>query len=133
MRLFFVTPVWGVNQLGLFLESGLRSLFAPGNLPSLAEPGTCGYLIYTRAEDEDRLRNHPVIRRLEALMPVEIRLIGEPIVNAHRVMSDCHIDALRRADEREAATVFVPPDCVWGNSSIAQVQRIANSGKSLIH
>src|ERR1700680_4394012 len=86
MRLFFVTPVWGVNHLGLFLEIGLPSLFAPGNLPSLAEPGTCGYLIYTR-----------------------------------------------RADEREAATVFVPPDCVWGNCSIAQVQRIANCGKSLIH
>jgi tetratricopeptide (TPR) repeat protein len=133
MRLYFVTPVWGVNHLRLFLSIGLPSLLAPGNLAGLEEPGRCRFLIYTRASDEAQLKASAVFERLTALMTVEIHRIEEPISNAHRTMSDCHADALRRADDDDAAAVFIPPDCVWSNGSMSRVEQLAKSGKSMIH
>jgi tetratricopeptide (TPR) repeat protein len=133
MRLCFATPVWGVNHLGLFLSIGLPSLLAPGNLSGLREPAKCRFLIYTRAGDEEQLKASAAFGRLTELMTVEIHRIEGPISNAHRTMSDCHADALRRADEDDAAAIFIPPDCVWSNGSMVRVEHLARSGKSMIH
>jgi hypothetical protein len=133
MKFYFVTPVWGPGHLGLFLDVGLPTLLAPGNLPGLAEPWACRFLIYTRTEDEVRLRDAAAFQHLAALMSVEIRLIPDPITVPHRTMSDCHLDAMRQADADEVAAVFVPPDCVWADGSMARLERIAGSGKSMVH
>jgi tetratricopeptide (TPR) repeat protein len=133
MRFYFVTPVWGVNHLGLFLNVGLPSLLSSGNIPGLTSSEDCRFLIYTRAEDEGRLVEAPVFHRLQSCLSVEIHIIAEPISNAHRVMTDCHVDTLRRADEDDAAAIFIPPDCVWSDGSMVAVGRIARSGKSMIH
>jgi tetratricopeptide (TPR) repeat protein len=132
-RLFFVTPVWGINHLDLFLRIGLPSLLASCNLPGLSHPSDCCFLIYTRERDEERLTSAGVFRRLKALMPVEVHRILEPLTDAHRVMSDCHIDALRRVDMENAAAIFIPPDCVWANGGMARVEQLANAGKSMVH
>ncbi len=132
-RFFFVTPVWGVNHLSLFLEIGLPSLLAPGNLPGLSHPSDCRYLIYTRACDEQRLTDAESFRKLKTLIPVEVHRIPEPLANAHRVMSDCHIAALRRVDAEDAAAVFIPPDCVWANGGMVRLEALANAGKSMVH
>jgi hypothetical protein len=133
MQFYFVTPVWGVGHLELFLSVGLPSLVAPGNLSGLADAATCRFLIYTRPDDEARLRGATVFQRLALLMPVEIHLIREPITVPHRTMSDCHADAMRRADEDDAAAVFVPPDCVWADGCMVRLEQIARSGKSVVH
>ena len=133
MRFYFSTPVWGVNHLGLFLNIGLPSLLAAGNLPGLAAKEDCRFLIYTRAEDKARLVEAPIFQRLQACLPVDVHIIPEPISNAHRVMSDCHVDTIRRADTDDAAAVFIPPDCIWSDGSMVAVGRIARSGKSMIH
>lgn len=133
IRFFFVTPVWGVNHLGLFLEIGLPSLLASGNLPSLSHPSACRFLIYTRECDEASLIGADVFERLNAVMPVEVHRIPEPLSQAHRVMSDCHMAALQLADAEDAATVFIPPDCVWAHGSMASMERLAKAGKSLVH
>jgi tetratricopeptide (TPR) repeat protein len=130
---FFVTPVWGHNHLTLFLEIGLPSLLAPDNLPGLSRPSGCRFLIYTRECDEASLTGADVFARLSALMPVEVHRIPEPLSHAHRVMSDCHMAAMHLADTEDAATVFVPPDCVWSNGSMVRMERLAKVGKSLVH
>jgi tetratricopeptide (TPR) repeat protein len=132
-RFFFVTPVWGPNHLALFLEIGLPSLLAPGNLPGLTQPSACRFLIYTVERDEASLTGSDAFARLSALMPVEVHRIPEPLSQPHRVMSDCHIAALHLADAEDAATVFIPPDCVWANGSMARMEQLAKAGKSLVH
>jgi len=133
IRFFFVTPVWGVNHLGLFLEIGLPSLLAPGNLPGLSYPSGCRFLIYTRECDEASLVHADVFKRLNAVMPVEVHRIPEPLSYPHAVMSDCHMAALQVADTEDATTVFIPPDCVWAHGSMANMERLAKAGKSLVH
>jgi tetratricopeptide (TPR) repeat protein len=132
--LFFVTPVWGFNHLNLFTEVGLPSLLSSGNLPSTFSSRKCCFLIYTRIEDEEILDRADIFRRLKSLMPVEIHHIAEPLGdNPHRVMSDCHAAALHRADTEDAAAVFIPPDCVWADGSMASLARLADAGKAMVH
>ena len=127
------TPVWGAGHVGLFLNVCLPSLLSPGNLPGLAANPQNRYLVYTREEDEAELRAAPTIRRLSEIVAVEVILIREEITEPHRTMSNCHIDSIRRADEAGAAAIFLPPDCVWSDGSLRALQRIARSGKSVIH
>jgi hypothetical protein len=133
MRLYFSTPVWGKGHIELFQTVGLPSLLAPGNLPAVTDPAECRYFIYTRASDLETLKDSEAFRRLEALIPVEVRLVPEPIEVPHHTMSWCHADTLRRADEDDVAAVFLPPDCVWSDGSLRQLQALADSGKSVVH
>jgi hypothetical protein len=127
------TPVWGAGHLGLFLNVCLPSLLADGNLPGLSPNPQNRYLIYTRPEDESELRSGPTFRLLCEIIAVEVILVREEITEPHRTMSNCHIDSVRRADEVGAAAVFLPPDCVWSKGSMVALQRIARSGKSMVH
>jgi hypothetical protein len=128
----FSTPVWG-GHIHLFLSVCLPSLLAPGNLPGLAASSQNRYLIYTRPEDEAGLLAAPAFHRLAGILPVQVIPIRGEIANAHRTMSDCHLDSLRRADEAHGAAVFLPPDCVWSDGSMVRLEALANSGKSVVH
>jgi hypothetical protein len=128
----FSTPVWG-GHMHLFLSVCLPSLLAPGNLPGLAASNQNRYLIYTRPEDEAGLLAAPAFHRLAGILPVQVILIREEIANAHRTMSDCHLDSHRLADEAGGAAVFLPPDCIWSDGSMVRLQALANSGRSVVH
>jgi hypothetical protein len=127
------TPVWGAGHVGLFLNVCLPSLLSPGNLPGLAAGPQNRYFIYTRDEDQAELRAAPTFRRLSEIVTVEVIIIREEITEPHRTMSNCHIDSVRRADEAGAAAIFLPPDCVWSDGSMVALERIARSGKSVVH
>lgn len=127
------TPVWGESHLDLFLRIGLPSLLSSGNLPALAAPGPCQYFVYTRESERETLEAAATFRRLREVMPTEIIPIETDGAAPHRIMSDCHIDSLKRADETGAAAVFIPPDCVWADGSFRRVGEIAQTSKSMIH
>jgi len=133
MKFFFSTPVWGAGHIELFQKIGLPSLLAAGNLPAMAVNGECEYYIYTREQDVELLTVCPAYERLKQLMPVRIEYIPLPIEVPHHAMSECHADTLRRADEADAAAVFLPPDCVWAKSSLSNLLKHAKAGKSVVH
>ena len=129
----FSTPVWGAGHVGLFLNVGLPSLLAPGNLPGLTGNPESRYLIYTQSEYEKDIRAAHSYQRLANILAVEIIPISKKIEVPHRTMSDCHGDSLRRAEEVGAATLFIPPDCVWSDGSMVRLEALARSGKSVVH
>jgi hypothetical protein len=129
----FSTPVWGAGHVGLFLNVGLPSLLAPGNLPGLTGTPDNRYLIYTQPDYEKDIRASDAYRRLATVVTVEIVAIAKKIEVAHRTMSDCHGDSLRRAEAVGAATVFIPPDCVWSDGSMVRLESLVRSGKSVVH
>lgn len=71
MKFYFSVPVWGPNHTDLFINAGLPSLLAPGNIPGLREVGECRFFVHTRPEDEARLASAPSFQRLSKEMPVE--------------------------------------------------------------
>jgi hypothetical protein len=125
--------VWGAGHIGLFLNVGLPSLLAPGNLPGLTSNSENRYLIYTQSEYENDIRAAPSFQRLTSILTAEIIPIPTRIEVPHRTMSDCHIDSLRRAEKVDGAAVFLPPDCVWSDGSMVRLAALAGSGKSVVH
>jgi hypothetical protein len=133
MKFYFSVPVWGNNHIGLFIDVGLPSLLAPGNIPGLREVADCRFFLHTRPEDEARLANAPCIQRLAKYMPVEIRLISGSIVNPYITMSNCHREIMRLAAAQDIPAVFPSPDHVWGDGSMIRMERLAEAGKTAIH
>jgi hypothetical protein len=133
MRIYFSTPVWGDGHIELFKTIGLPSLLSPSNLPSLAEPAQCRYFIYTRPQDVENLKDCEAFRRLEGLIPVAIHALPDSMEFPYLVLSKCNSDTLRHADEDDVAAVFLPPDCVWSDGSLANLQKLADAGKSVVH
>ena len=133
MKFYFSVPVWGPNHTDLFINAGLPSLLAPGNIPGLREVGECRFFVHTRPEDEARLASAPSFQRLSKEMPVEIRLIRDPIVNPYITMSGCHREIMRLATAHDVPAVFPSPDHVWGDGSMVRMERLADAGKTAIH
>src|SRR5690242_15250478 len=78
-----VLPVWGYEYVRQFLECGLPTLLAPGNVPALAAELPCEFILLTSAADEEFLREHATFKRLAAICPTEIRLIDHLITDGN--------------------------------------------------
>src|SRR5215207_3169527 len=62
-----VLPVWGYEYVRQFLECGLPTLLAPGNVPALTAELPCEFIILTSSDDEEFLREHSTFKRLSAV------------------------------------------------------------------
>jgi tetratricopeptide (TPR) repeat protein len=136
MRYFdFIVVVWGAGHTGVFLEAGLPSLLASGNLAGINARDRSRFQLFTRSDDLQKIEAAPVFRRLRELMAVDIELIDDWFDGAapHAVMSRAHREALRRAQQRGADSVFVPPECVWADGSMVNLERIAACGARMVH
>ena len=76
-------PVWGYQYVRQFLECGLPTLLAPGNVPGLATELPTEFVILTSADDEGFIREHSAFRRLSAICQTEIRLIDHLITDGN--------------------------------------------------
>jgi hypothetical protein len=118
-----LVPVWGYTYVKQFLDFGLPSLLAPGNLPALVRSLPCDLVIMTREEDIDLLHNHPAWARLCNICSVEIRMIDELIVdgNHHVTITLAYTAAVRAAGEKICDTCFffLVSDCLLADGSLA--------------
>ena len=132
MRCFdFSVVVWGDVHTGIFLDVGLPSLLSPGNLPGLASIAEARLLLFTRAADLRRMESSSPFRLLRALITVETVLMdrwfdGEQKPSPHALMSRAHRESFKAAFERNADAVFIPPECVWADGSMVNLERIVS-------
>jgi hypothetical protein len=130
----FVTAVWGPSHRRTFIEIGLPSLLAAGNIPGISALGRSRFHLFTKPSDLRILEASPVFGLLRRTIEVEIDLIDEQFdIAPHLMMSQCHREGLRRAYELGAGTVFVPPDCVWADNSMVNLERIAAGKATTVH
>jgi len=103
-----VVPVWGYGFVRQFLEVGLRTMLAPGNVPALAAALPCEFILLTSLEDEPFLRLHPSFRALSAVCPVDIRLIDHLITgnNYSTTITLAYAEAIRAAGPAMLDTCF---------------------------
>jgi 2-polyprenyl-3-methyl-5-hydroxy-6-metoxy-1,4-benzoquinol methylase len=103
-----IVPVWGYSFTRQFLEVGLRTMLAPGNVPALAAALPCRFIILTSVEDEPFLRLHPSFRALSAVCPVELRLIDHLITgtNYSTTITLAYAEAIRAAGPGMLDTCF---------------------------
>lgn len=132
----FAVPAWGDQHVGLMLNVMIPSLLAPGNLPALADPSRCRFVVYTSREDLERIEASPALAAVRRLMPTWCTAFDTstpPDGNRHAPASAAYATALRLAHEDGAALVIPPPDCVVSDGLIATLQAHAAAGTRVVH
>jgi hypothetical protein len=134
--LHFVTQLWGASYVQLYADYVIQSLIGKGNLPSLSSCSDAIYEIYTTEQDWKSLTNNLNFQRaVKALGDwVEFRWIEikEKIKDPYAMMTECHRQAIKAAERRNAAILFLQPDVIVGNGSLATVRNQLLKGKRLV-
>ena len=76
-------PIWGYRFIRQFLDVGLPTWLAGGNLPALAARLPTEFVILTSREDETFIRSHPMFAELKKICPVVTHYIDHLITNSN--------------------------------------------------
>ena len=129
-----LVPIWGYRFVSQFLEFGLPTLLAPGNLPSVARELPFRVVALTSEEDEPLLLAHPAWRRLQKICAADIERIDDLITESNHsaTMTLALARAIRSCGAEMVDTCFVlwMSDYLSANGSLAAVMRGFRNGAS---
>lgn len=131
-----VTAVWGAEFIDLFLDLCIPNQLSPGNLPALP-PGS-RYRVLTPAADVPFLASHRGLDPVRRLLPVDIVDVdmtdadratrpGERW-NTHKRMIACHRKAAADAGVDGRALIFLAPDFILSEGTMAGLVRMHRAG-----
>ncbi len=126
-------PVWGERYIRDFLDYGLPSLLAPGNLPALSKLAPCTFVLLAPARDAAIIQSHKLWTRLLDCCSVRIAPIDDLISrSSSTVLTLAYALAIREARERALDTCFVPlvADYVMSDGSLLAVVKHVFAGAS---
>lgn len=131
-----VTAVWGAEFIELFLELCIPNQLSPGNLPAL--PHGSRYRIFTPRADVPLLSSHRGLDPVRQLLPVEIVEVDMTDAdraarprerwNTHKRMIACHRKAAADAAVEGRALIFLAPDFILSEGTIAGLVRMHREG-----
>ena len=129
-------PVWGHRYVRQFLEVGLPTLLARGNVPALAQSLPCEFELLTSAADEGYIRQHPVFRRLAGVCRASIRQIDHLITagNNSTTLTLAYTEAIKAAGPaiRDTCFFFLVSDYIVADGSLASVLARIRAGASAV-
>jgi hypothetical protein len=129
-------PMWGHRYVRQFLEVGLPTLLAPGNVPALAQSLPSEFVILTSGADEGYIRQHPTFLRLADVCRTSIRPIDQLITagNNSTTLTLAYADAIRAAGPAMLDTCFffLVSDYIVADGSLASVLARIRAGASAL-
>ena len=129
-------PVWGHRYVRQFLEIGLPTLMAPGNVPALAQSLPSEFEILTSAADESYIRQHPVFLRLAEVCRASIRPIDHLITagNNSTTLTLAYAEAIRATGRAMLDTcfLFLVSDYIVADGSLASVLARVRAGAGAV-
>ncbi|MEM7620076.1 MAG: hypothetical protein AAF228_06380 [Pseudomonadota bacterium] len=135
-NIHMVTQLWGQHYIDLYTDFVIPTLLSPRNFPVFRDATSVEYEIYTRSEDEARLASHQNFKVLcEALKGwanIKVNIIEGPIADPYATMSACHRKAIEKADDNNAALLFLQPDVLTGDGALETVKSQLLSQKRLV-
>jgi hypothetical protein len=118
-------PVWGQHYVKQFLDFGLPTLLAPGNLPAVAERLPCKFVFLTSEDDMSRLREHPAYAFLNSICDVDFHLIDDLITgdNYSTTITLAYARAVHAggADLLDTCFFFLISDYLMADGSLSSV------------
>lgn len=127
-------PIWGYRFVSQFLEFGLPTLLAPGNLPAVARELPFRVVALTSEEDRPLIRTHPAWRRLEKICAADIEAIDDLITESNHsaTMTLALARTMRSYGAAIVDTCFIlwMSDYLSGDGSLAAVLRGFQTGVS---
>ncbi len=140
MRFHFVNVVWGEEYTRTCVEVMLPALLSSGNLAHSALAGNARFLFYTTPADAERIAASSAFRRLSQLMEVEMldltefrKVTGSAGMAKYRLMNACQGHAVLRANEANAAIVFLCPDLMVSDNLCKRLIELADEGRTVVY
>src|SRR5829696_5245942 len=131
-----VLPVWGYEYVRQFLECGLPTLLAPGNVPALTAELPCEFIILTSSDDEEFLREHSTFKRLSAVCHTEVRLIDHLITdgNYSTTITLAYTEVVRSTGVEMVDTCFffLVSDYIMADGSLLSALKRMQAGASAV-
>ena len=129
-------PVWGYSYVRQFLECGLPTLLAPGNVPALAAALPTEFVILTSVEDVPLIREHRAFKRLGAICKTTVHPIDHLITdtNYSTTITLAYAEAVRDVGEAMLDTCFffLVSDYVVADGSFANALKRMQHGISAV-
>lgn len=125
---YFITPVWGEVYTRLYLELGIPSQLAAGNLPAFKDLTASRYVIITNPEGQAQIERHPIFARLQETIEVVFQYLPNKTATNHDLMSLCHKQGIDMADAADCAALFLNPDLVFADGSFRTVREKCEEG-----
>lgn len=139
LRPFYFTVVfWGAVYRQYFIELLLASMLSPNNIPALNPARKSKFLIVTTKSDWEALQSNGLFNQLKRYVePVWFEMpfpkpYEQEMHEKMLVMSKGHRQATARAFADRGYGVFVTPDLVLSDGSIAAMERLAEAGKKVV-
>jgi hypothetical protein len=82
-RVSMLLPLWGTRYIRQFLQMGLPTWLAPGNIPAVAETLPSEIVFLTSEAGEIQLREHPTVARLASVVSVRYHNIDHLITGSN--------------------------------------------------
>ena len=127
-------PVWGFRFVGQFLEFGLPTLLAPGNVPAVAASVPTTFVLMTALEDVAHIEADPGWQRLSTICRTEIRLIDDLITegNHSATITLAFARAVRAAGDAmlDICFIFLVSDYLMADGSLRTVLGKIRQGAS---
>ena len=129
-------PLWGDSYIGQFLEYGLPTLLAPGNVPAVAVSLPTEFVFLTSAEDEEAITKHPSFMALAAICKTSIRRIDHLITdgNYSTTITLAYAEAICATCDAMVDTCFflLVSDYIVADGSLANVLGRMQRGASAV-
>ena len=128
--------VWGYSYVRQFLECGLPTLLAPGNVPALAAALPTEFIILTSADDESFIVEHPAFKQLDSVCKTTIHPIDHLITdgNYSTTITLAFTEAVREVGEDMVDTCFffLVSDYIVADGSFANALKRMQQGTSAV-
>lgn len=119
MMLRINIPVWGI-YIDTMMDVLLPSLLAPGNLAALNKQHPIAAIdVCTLPGDVERMQEHPLMRRITAIAPVQFHPLDVQRANGlHHLLSLGHAVTLDAARMQNQGCVMLAPDVVLAEKAL---------------
>lgn len=128
-----VIAVWGTAFTQVFLDVCVPNQLTPGNIGAL--PAGSRYRVFTSREDAPALEASSALRRVNAVIPVDIvvmRELSSESRNRFNRLTACHRRALIEAAESNAGLIFLMADHLISEGALAAALRRHSTGSRAV-
>src|SRR5688572_14439917 len=133
-RIFhLITQVWGTSYVDSLTQVCLPALLSPANIPALAADWPVRFTVYTRAVDRPAITETKAFRSVEEIVPVDFVIIDADLKrDKYSVLTHIHRQVMEQALAEQAAIVWLVPDAIWSDGSLAVASRAAARGRRAV-